>query len=394
MKKPAIILSGGSEVISIAVAEELIENGVNIAVISLVKNSILKGLNVLNFSEIEWPPKNEKLCINQIIEFALDVGASCNNKLPIIPTEDGGLRFLFEHALELGEYFLFGGASKLSYSGLDKAEFFNYLKGNILCTNTVSVQSIDEAIKGVENFNKNCIIKPSIKPLSMNMNGMNSKAIEISPDDNYGKIIQNLESVWSISETWILQPKLKVPETGEYGVWFVRSKQGVIHSLAGTELWKQPKFGGTGCWVKSLGNVDSELFPKVSDLLSELDFVGIGEISFLLDDNRNYKLVELNARPWLQVGLAKVAGFSMIYAHYCVLLDSEMPKSNPQKDKVWVNLERMLLAAGSGEYGSRISALWMVFKVLCRADYIAVWNSRIPYLRYRWIRNIIFKVFK
>lgn len=394
MKKPAIILSGGSEVISIAVAEELMENGVSIAVISLAKNSILKGLNALFFYEIEWPPKNEIGCVNDIINFAIEIGASRDNKLPIIPTEDGGLRFLFEHALELGEYLLFGGASKLSYSGLDKAEFFNYLKDNVICTDTVSVKSIDEAVKGIGKFNKNCIIKPSIKPLSMNMKGMNSKAIEISPNDSCEKIIRNLQCAWPISETWILQPKLKIPKTGEYGVWFVRNKQGVIHSLAGTELWKQPKIGGTGCWVKSLGCVDSELFPKVSDLLRELDFVGIGEISFLLDDNGNYKLVELNARPWLQVGLAKVAGFSIVYAYYCVLVDIKMPDVIPQKDKVWVNFERMLLAAGSGEYGSRVGALWTVFKVLCRADYVAVWNSLIPGLRYRWVRNLIFKVFK
>ena len=393
--KPAIILSGGAEIISVSVAQELIENKVNIAIFSLVKNSVLRGVNYLAYEECVWPPKDHQESIDKLLNFAKKIGATQDNKLPIIATEDGGLRFLYENSSVFNEYLCFGGARALNYGGLDKSELFDNIKDIDISVPTISISKIEDVENAINKFNRNCIIKPALKPLSMNLRGMQSKAIEVSPHNLTSKIISNLKICWSLSDKWVVQPKLDTPVSGEYDVWFVRDTNNSLIALTATEKWKQPKIGGTGCWVVSLGKVEDDLLKKISLLLEKLDFVGAGEIPFLINESGEFKLIEINARPWLQVELAKYSGIPIIYSHYCALIEQEMPKNKKIAENIsWVNFERIFMAALSGEYGSRVFALYQAVKATLSADVIAVWSSSLPKVKFYWILKLLSKIKK
>lgn len=389
--KPAIILSGGAEIISVSVAQELMEHKVNIAIFSLVKNSVLRGINYLAFEECDWPPKDQQKLTEQLIIFAKNIGATQDNKLPIIATEDGGLRFLYENSSALNQYLCFGGAKALRYGGLEKAELFDSIRDIDISVPTISVSQLEEVENAINKFNKKCFIKPALKPFSMNLGGMKSKAIEVSPNS---KILKELKEVWGLSKKWVIQERLNTPESGEYNIYFNIDKFGNIVTLSSNELWKQPKKGGTGCWVESNLNIDEDIIKKLSIILDKINFIGIGEASFLFDNFGKLRLIEINSRPWLQIEIAKHSGIPMIHIYYLILIDKYVFKSYEKKKTSWVNFERIMIAAFSGEQGSRILSLYKALKATLTADVIAIWSSSLPKVRYYWILKLLSKIKK
>ena len=77
----------------------------------------------------------------------------------------------------------------------------------------------------------------------------------------------------------------------------------------------------------------------------------------------------------------------MIYRTYCSLAGLPVePGSGPvTTDADWVNPERMLAAALSGDYGNRFAASMRALGVIARASYRTVYSSRIPGVRRRWL---------
>jgi len=81
----------------------------------------------------------------------------------------------------------------------------------------------------------------------------------------------------------------------------------------GVKLREHPIRFGTATFAESV-HVESVL-PLAEKLLRHLEYTGVCEIEFLKDPlDGKYKLIELNARTWLWVGLAKACGIN--YAQY------------------------------------------------------------------------------
>jgi predicted ATP-grasp superfamily ATP-dependent carboligase len=79
---------------------------------------------------------------------------------------------------------------------------------------------------------------------------------------------------------------------------------------------------------------ESVLIPQVLDeatpLVKTLNYTGICEIEFMRDTrDANYKLIEINPRTWLWVGLAKECGidYAKIMYNYANHIKQQYPKS-------------------------------------------------------------------
>lgn len=85
----------------------------------------------------------------------------------------------------------------------------------------------------------------------------------------------------------------------------------------GEKVREHPLRFGTATFAKSIAK--PELWEPSQQLLRALGYTGVCEIEFLLDPrDRQYKLIEINARTWLWVGLAKACGVDyaeLIYNH-------------------------------------------------------------------------------
>ena len=106
---------------------------------------------------------------------------------------------------------------------------------------------------------------------------------------------------------------------------------------SGVKLREHPIQFGTATFTQSVSV--KELFDQSTKILSELNYSGICEVEFLFDPrDKQYKLIEINARSWLWVGLAKKCGVN--YAK--ILYDFVNNKSidYPRSYKIgeyWIN---------------------------------------------------------
>jgi len=95
----------------------------------------------------------------------------------------------------------------------------------------------------------------------------------------------------------------------------------------GEKLREHPIRFGTATYAKS---VECDPLLEISkSLLGALNYSGVCEVEYLLDprDNR-YKLIEINARTWLWVGLAKACGvdYATILYRFANNLEVEYPQ--------------------------------------------------------------------
>ena len=67
-KTPALILSGGSETVSVSIAEELIERRVPLLVVAQGEDSLIRNLPALTaYAKLTWQPEGDEL--NKLITF-------------------------------------------------------------------------------------------------------------------------------------------------------------------------------------------------------------------------------------------------------------------------------------------------------------------------------------
>ncbi len=82
------------------------------------------------------------------------------------------------------------------------------------------------------------------------------------------------------------------------------------------KLVQTPPGFGTGCIVQSADR--PELFERSTRLLQAIGFTGIAEVEYKWDATDNdYKLIEINPRPWDQHRLGAACGVDLIYLAYC-----------------------------------------------------------------------------
>jgi predicted ATP-grasp superfamily ATP-dependent carboligase len=257
---------------------------------------------------------------------------------------------------------------------------------------TRTIRAIAEVKEAAMELGGKCVIKPALKPLSMQLTGMPAKAFMTEDYPDQEALEQGLAAAWGISEHWIMQPHLTTPSIGEAVFWGVRDEQGGLIGMGAVERWKQPRNGGTGCWVMTRNDLTESLRPLASRILEAIDFVGICELPFLLDSEKRWQLLELNPRPWLQVGLAHTAGAPLELIVAKVLQGQEVQPITPRDQVAWVNLERLLMAAWSGEQGPRWNALRKAFQVWRNAETVAIYDSSLPHIRSRWLMRLAGKV--
>lgn len=119
----------------------------------------------------------------------------------------------------------------------------------------------------------------------------------------------------------------------------VFADRGVIHSYwMGIKLREHPITFGTATCCKSVFEADMlELSRK---LITELGFSGVCEIEWLRDSRDNKpKLIEINARTWLWVGLAAKCGVDYPNMIYNYIHDHSLPQPvDYPRDVFWLNI--------------------------------------------------------
>lgn len=106
---------------------------------------------------------------------------------------------------------------------------------------------------------------------------------------------------------------------------------------SGVKLREHPIQFGTATFAKSVSN--DECLKQSIPLLRELNYTGVCEVEYLMDPrDGKYKLIEINARTWLWVGLAKACGidYAKIIYDYVNGYNIDYPETY-SVGKIWIN---------------------------------------------------------
>jgi D-aspartate ligase len=149
------------------------------------------------------------------------------------------------------------------------------------------------------------------------------------------------------------------------------------------KLVQSPPGFGTGCILQSADR--PELFQRTTRLLQAMQFTGIAEVEYKWDAiDQDYKLIEVNPRPWDQHRLGAACGVDLIYLAYCDYAGLPKPSVKAAFERTkWIAEDTLLMTALRLGWG-RKGGIHALFRQARGKKVYAIWSPSdpLPFLAY------------
>lgn len=166
---------------------------------------------------------------------------------------------------------------------------------------------------------------------------MGKKAFVANSEKELSEQFRHITSVYPLERTFTqeLIPSDKTNKTISFTSFSVDGE--IKTSWMGEKIREHPLQFGTATFCRSV--MIEGLYIPSGKLLKELNYTGVCEIEYLKDPrDSTYKLIEINARTWLWVELAKASGvdFALILYKFANALEIRYPATY-KTDLYWIN---------------------------------------------------------
>ena len=223
----------------------------------------------------------------------------------------------------------------------DEAQLYNIInKKNLLkvakeCETTIPETCYPENLEAAKLFRYPLLVKGN-RGLSF-FKATHQKAIQVDDYQSLISVFNHLRDIVQLDDVMIQE---LIPSTaGNKVVSFTCfAENGVIKTYwMGRKLREHPIKYGTATFAESV--YQGDVLKEATPLVKALDYTGVCEIEFMLDErDGKYKLIEINPRTWLWVGLAKKCGIDYAKIMYRYL--NGIPQDYPHEYVVgtkWIN---------------------------------------------------------
>ncbi len=272
---------------------------------------------------------------DEFADFLVELAIKENiNGWVLIPSNDHAVYTISKHKIELEKYY------KVITPGLDIIENI-YDKSKLLSI----AQTCGLPIPKTQYFNSTSdnveeLIFPVLTKGRFGLSfykTLGRKAFLANAEIELRAQLKEIETKYSIGKTFTqeLIPFNGTNKTISYTAFCVNGE--VKAHWAGVKLREHPIQFGTATFAQSI--YVEECHNQSVILLKELSYTGVCEVEYLKDPrDGKYKLIEINARTWLWVGLAKACGVDYAKMIYFYLNNNEFdyPTSYPTGVN-WIN---------------------------------------------------------
>jgi D-aspartate ligase len=264
----------------------------------------------------------------RLLPFLLDLADGLGAPAVIFPTRDDDLVFLdrFRRELERSFLLVLPGPEALDVC-LDKAKTAAAAeRAGVKTPHSQAIQSRAELDRLLPGLAFPCVLKPQAahhwrKPGVWQSAG-SRKAIAAAS-------AQQLQAEYD--RICPREPRALVQEIvpgGDDCLWIAACYLDREGKFAGgftaQKLLQVPAGFGTGCVVQTVDRPD--LLARAAALLESIGFRGLAEVEFKKDAaDGEYKLIEINPRPWDQHLLGRACGPDLVYLAYCDLAGLPKP---------------------------------------------------------------------
>jgi predicted ATP-grasp superfamily ATP-dependent carboligase len=230
----------------------------------------------------------------------------------LLPSNDHAVYTISEHSEELKKYYKIISPEKPVFESIYNKELL--IRRCMSEEIPVPVSWFPKTPDELENISfKGPVLVKGKNGLSFYKQS-GKKAFLVKDKDDLIAILNKLTQKTAIENVYLQE---LIPAGRSKPVSFTAfSINGEIKSFwMGCKIREHPIEFGTATYSRSV-NIPG-LFPPAQKIIKSLGFTGVCEIEFLIDPRDNeYKLIEINARTWLWVGLAIKDGINfplMIY---------------------------------------------------------------------------------
>lgn len=279
---------------------------------------------------------------NKLLDTLKTIGARYVNKAILFPTGDEFLDLIMKYREDLAHYYHFPfPQNDLLKKILDKGEFYDLIK--MLDSDIPKTWSGDN-MNNLAQIRFPCILKPALGYKFRNY-FFNKKVLVV----NELLTLKSLVNYFSTKGLkMIIQEIVPGNDRNQISVATYFDNNSIpLSTFVSRKVRQNPIGFGVGTYVESYR--EDYLESRAKNLLSNLGYKGIAEVEYKYDEqDRKYKLIEINPRSWEQNELASMMGRDIIYAAYADLAGKVLDQKNTNHEKMtWVFMFRDILSACS-----------------------------------------------
>lgn len=330
------------------------------------------------------------------------LGQRLGRRSVLFPTRDHDLVFLDRFRHELEPYF---SMVLPSQAALDRClnKWDTYVaatQATVPTPKTWLVEDLEEARTVADAVRYPCVLKPLAAHHWRTGNNWNlvgsRKAIGVTSRD---QLLAEYAGAARADRRVLVQEL--IPGTDEclvVAACYIDRESKFLGGFNTQKVVQSPPTFGTGCIVRTADR--PELFERTMRLLQAMGFQGIAEVEYKWDaSDREYKLIEVNPRPWDQHRLGNACGVDLVYLAYRDHAGASIPDMPRQfRPRMWIAEDDFLLSLlrllwrrepGLGALlrharGKKQYAIWSAGDPL---PFLAYLSALLPNLMGTWFRS-------
>ncbi|NLM68358.1 MAG: hypothetical protein GX180_14465 [Enterococcus sp.] len=273
---------------------------------------------------------------DEFVSFLIDLASVHNlNGWVLIPSNDHAVFTISKHINKLEQYY------KIITPSLDIIEnIYDKIRLFRIAENEKIPYPLTYSIKKIEDVDQFGINFPVIIKGRFGLSFYKKFGKKVFLAQNEAKMKEYLKRIKTSNEldNTIIQELIPSDRTNKTISFTSFCKNGEVKTFwMGAKLREHPLRFGTATFAESV--YIEECYFNSINLLKALNYTGVCEIEYLKDPrDGKYKLIEINARTWLWVGLAKKCGID--YVKYIFDYLNDIPIIFPTEYRLstkWIN---------------------------------------------------------
>jgi predicted ATP-grasp superfamily ATP-dependent carboligase len=322
-----------------------------------------------------------------LLVFLRKFGEEHGGPLIIFPTRDEDVLFLDRYRNQLAPYFKpVVPESPVVQACLDKWETYRSAqRAAVAAPRSWLIEGEPDLLRAIAEATFPCVLKPVASyhwRKGGNWEKVGRKVVAVASRE---ELLAEYAAIARAEQRAVLQQMIPGGDDCLAITACYADRQSRLAAFFNTKKLVQiPEGFGTGVVVQAADY--PELIDPTARLLAVMRFTGIAEVEYKWDAaRREYKLIEINARPWDQHRLGISCGVNLPYIAYCDHAGLPMP---PQKNRAsaqkWVAEDGFFMAIltllAKGDFSKARLLLRMARGERC----YAIWSAKdpMPFLAY------------
>jgi D-aspartate ligase len=325
---------------------------------------------------------------NELVEHLIRLGVSIGHRAVLFPTRDDDVVLLHQHRAALGKHYSLVIPPPVPLTAcLNKWETHCWAhKTGISSPRSWVVSDVHDVAKVIREATFPGVMKPLSSYVWRQKGNWavvgGRKVIPVSTPD---ELMEQYKQVAHADCQVLFQEMVPGDDTNLFiaGCYLDRDGQ-VAGAFTAHKLLQDPPQCGTGCIVETVER--PEVAAKSVHFLQALGFTGIAEVEMKWDAVADeFKLIEVNPRPWDQHSLGKACGVDVIYLAYCEHAGLPLPVVS-QKPGVhkWVAEDALCLSVGRALLRGDLASFRSQLRLASGKRIYAIWSwaDMRPFLTY------------